>query len=342
MNKELNTLWEGHWKSSVLESVQKRYQLREIYPTLDTPSCELKYFILSHIYNLNTEELLVIEKKILTAFQKGEFSKAELYIVYYFRDFFSSMFLELLDASISKELSTHWHFATLSSNFSHFSKTHWSELKNSLKDLEGVKLVLFLRKDRSYKGRMVLIDNSGKLVLENNKSWSLPALCKGRENKDFYLPNGQTPTGLYSINSVMPKADNKKLFGSHRRLKLDFIEKEKIENIFSDILLEHPFWKSGVIANHLGRSLLRIHGTGLKNKFFFKSYYPFVTTSGCVSMRETSKINDQRLLLDKLMETMNLEVEFSNEESIKGHLCVIELNDEKRNVKLSDIVELDQ
>ncbi|OUR96628.1 hypothetical protein A9Q84_09800 [Halobacteriovorax marinus] len=341
MNRELNTLWEDHWKSSTLEAVQKRYQLKEIFPNLENPKCLLKYFILAHIYNLNTSELLKIEITLLDCFKSGEFNKNELYIVFFFKNFFSVTFLEMLDESMSPELLESWNFAEHGSNFSEFSKKHFDSLKLSLQKLSGVKLILFLRKDRSYKGRMVLIDQKGKIISDAVGPWSLPALCKGRENKAFFMPNGQTPTGLYSINSVMPKADNTELFGEYRRLKLDFKSRENIEEILSDSLLEHPFWKSAVIASDLGRSLLRIHGTGLKNKKFYKKYHPFVTTSGCVSMRETSKFNDQRLLLNQLMKSMQLEETFLNEEEINGHLCIIELNDEKREVQLADIENLD-
>ncbi|PIK16342.1 hypothetical protein [Halobacteriovorax sp. JY17] len=339
---ELNEMWEDNWKTGVIESSRRRYLLKELFPKISTNTDLLKYFILAHIYNLSTSELLYSEKNLLTAFQQGEFKEKELYLVCYFKEFFSDKFLELLDASINSELSNKWKFAELSKNFSSFSKNHWGELKKCLSHFQGVKAILLVRRDRKFKGRLVLLNDSGELVCENKKIWSVEALAKGRVNKKFFLPNGDTPTGFYSIDSVMPEADQQKLFGKHRRLKIDFVERKEIEENFSEILLEHSWWRSGVIASELSRSLLRIHGTGLKNRKIYSKYYPFVTTSGCISMREDRSIEGQRILLDKLMESLKLSPSIDNEVEIHGHLCVIELDDKSSKVTLKDIVELDQ
>lgn len=338
--KELNEMWEDHWRTGVIESSKMRYVLKEVYPKLSNNSEVLKYFILAHIYNLSTSELLSLEVKILNAFQKREFSYKELYLIYFFQSFFSEKFLELLDASIDKDLSDKWNFAKLSSNFSSFSKNHWSELKNELSTFKGVRAVLFVRRERKFKGRLVLINSDGELVREGSQFWSIEALAKGRVNKKFFLPNGDTPSGLYKIDSVMPKADQQKLFGKHRRLKLEFVEREVIENNLSQLLIDHPWWKPAIIASELSRSLLRIHGTGLKNRKVFSSYYPLVTTSGCISMREDKHVQGQRILLDKLMEYLKLSPEYSNEEGIHGHLCVIELDDKRSNVTVEDILSI--
>lgn len=338
--KELNKMWEDHWRTGVIESSKCRYLLKEIFPKISTNDELLKYFILAHIYNLSTAELLDSEVKLLKYFQEEEIKKSDIYLIYYFRDFFSERFIELLKSSIGSELLDTWDFAEQGQEFSVFSKNLWQELKSSLIKLKGVRAVLFVRRDRRFKGRMCLIDDSGELVKENNSVWSVEALAKGRVNKKFYLPNGDTPTGFYSIDSVMPKADQQKLFGKHRRLKIDFIEREEIQRNFNDSLLEHQWWKNAVIASELSRSLLRIHGTGLKNRKFYTKYYPFVTSSGCISLREDKHQEGQRLLLDKFMECLELAPTIENEVEIHGHLCVIEIDDRKSQVSLEDILAL--
>ena len=255
-----------------------------------------------------------------------------------FREFFSDAFQNLFDASISSSLKEKWKFAALSENNSYFSKNHWKELKVTLKSYSGVRAVLFVRQDRQFKGRLVLLDEKGQLIYENSKLWSIEALAKGRANKKFFLPNGDTPTGFYKIDSVMPKADQQKLFGKHRRIKIDFVARAEIEEKFPEILIEHSWWKRGVIACELSRSLLRIHGTGLKNRKFYSKYHPFVTTSGCISMREDGAFEGQRALLDKLMEYLEIDCETE----IHGHLCVIELDDKSSKVTDDDLLELDQ
>ena len=335
-NKDLDRLWNNNWKSSTIESVKIRYTLRELEEDFSAPMDKLKFVILCNLYNVNSKYINKFETDILSYFRTNEFSKTELYLIYYFQSAFSEAFLSILNASINFELSNDWSFAALSTNFSNFSKNHLESLKKFLSLRDGVKLLLFLRKDRKFKGRLVLLNEQGLI----EESWSLQALGKGRVNKPFYVSNGQTPCGIYEINSVMPKADQQTLFGKHRRLKIDFVSRSNIEEGFDETLKEHFFWKEGVIAGELGRSLLRIHGTGLKNKNFLKSYYPFITTSGCVSLLETKSTHGQRELLDKLMEKLNLEPIFENENMIHGTLSVIELNDKKSHIELQEILEL--
>ncbi|GEM_PF-4063800 len=339
--KELNKMWEDNWRTGVIESSKCRYLLKEIYPKISTSEELLKYFILAHIYNLATSELLDSEVKILKAFQEGELDECQLYLVFYFKEFFSDKFIELLNSSMDEGLKSKWGFAESAQAFTNFSKAHWKSLKGNLVNFKGVKAILFVRRDRHYKGRVCLVDDQGNLVKDNNSVWSVEALAKGRVNKKFFLPNGDTPTGFYSIDSVMPNADQQKLFGKHRRLKIDFVAKEEIITSFDDILIDHQWWMNGVIASELSRSLLRIHGTGLKNRKFYTKYYPFVTTSGCISLREDKHQEGQRILLDKLMEYLELAPTIENEVEIHGHLCVIEIDDKKANVSLEDILELD-
>ncbi|WP_372652731.1 hypothetical protein [Halobacteriovorax sp.] len=339
--KELNKMWEDNWRTGVIESSKRRYLLKEIYPKISSNEDLLKYFILAHIYNLSTSELLDSEVKLLKSFQDDDFDESELYLIFYFKEFFSDKFIELLKSSAGDKLIDRWKFAELGQDFTSFNKNHWKTLKKNLLNFKGVKAVLFVRKDRQYKGRLCLLSDEGNLVTENNLVWSVEALAKGRVNKKFYLPNGDTPTGFYSIDSVMPKADQQNLFGKHRRLKIDFVSKEEILNSFDQTLIEHHWWKNGVIAYELSRSLLRIHGTGMKNRKFYTKYYPFVTTSGCISMREDKNQEGQRILLDKLMECLELAPSIENELEIHGHLCVIEIDDRRGNVSLNDILELD-
>jgi hypothetical protein len=332
-NEDLLKIWEDHWKLSVVEKVKVRYSLLEIEPNLSISSDKLKFLILSSIYNFAVKRRTRYEEDIIMAIRSKELNESDLYTIHYYQDSFSEAFITTLLASINHELYKEWNFAALSTNFSNFSKNHWNHLRDFLKKREGVKLVLFLRRDRRFKGRLCLINSNGEIIKEK----SLQALCKGRENKPFLVSNGQTPCGVYEINSVMPKADQQELFGEFRRLKLEFLDRKTIEDDFSEVLLEHHFWKEGVMAKAIGRSLLRIHGTGLVNRNIFKKYHPFVTTSGCVSMCETKSVKGQRMLLDTLMDDLGLEKSFVNEEKIFGTLAVVELNEEKSHVSLNDL-----
>jgi hypothetical protein len=134
----------------------------------------------------------------------------------------------------------------------------------------------------------------------------------------------------------MPKADKNIEFGEFRRLILNFFEASSDEVKIKDLLpsSHHQlnWWKPSVVARELGRSLLRIHGTGRSNHNFLTSYYPFVPTSGCLATNESSclglkKAQDQRLLLDCLMKALDIPVIVENESKIHGLLYVVEFDD---------------
>ena len=71
------------------------------------------------------------------------------------------------------------------------------------------------------------------------------------------------------------------------------------------------------------------------------TFYPHYATSGCVSTRELKyddiEYKDQRVILDKMMEAMQMSPVFANETSLKGVLYVIEIDDKKKNVIADDL-----
>jgi hypothetical protein len=134
----------------------------------------------------------------------------------------------------------------------------------------------------------------------------------------------------------MPTADQNLIFGDFKRLIVNFIDRGPGEiGILNLLPATHhrlSWWKPSVVARELGRGLLRIHGTGRKNLNPFSSYYPMYPTSGCLATNESSflglkKAQDQRLLLDALMNSLNIPANLENESKIHGLLYVVELDD---------------
>ncbi len=105
------------------------------------------------------------------------------------------------------------------------------------------------------------------------------------------------------------------------------------------------WWKEASLARDLGRAHLRIHGTGNRNEDRASTFYPHYPTSGCISTREMKydgiDYNDQRLVLDKMMDSMQLAPIYSNEVNLKGILYVIELDDQKKKVTPADLKSFD-
>lgn len=212
---------------------------------------------------------------------------------------------------------------------------------------DRLRLFLICRNDRIYPCIFVARDQSGNLLLKNNKIWSQPALAFSRHNKFFDEFNGNTPSGVYTIDGVMPYADRPVAFGQYRRLILNFIPESAGEELTLGLLPNSSesanWWHEAVIARDMGRNSFRIHGTGTEAPVG-EPYYPFFGTSGCIAKRENTydgiAYRDQRLLLDELMLALGLKPTFENEVNIKAYLYVININNEQKAVGFDDLVKL--
>ena len=194
-----------------------------------------------------------------------------------------------------------------------------------LLDFNSNQLMLFaiLPTNRRSLGTLLIKKSSGEFLKDDcGNIWSLRILaCSGR-GLPFHHSNGQTPMGVYSIDGVMPTADKNYEFGKFRRLIVNFTN---VDKLIPPSHFDKSWWKQGKVAEVMGRSLLRIHGTGRVNNNPFLSFYPFVPTSGCIATNEKS--NDQQNLLDALMKSQGLESIYENEAKINAKLLVFEFND---------------
>ena len=208
-----------------------------------------------------------------------------------------------------------------------------------LLDFKNQKLSVFaiLRADRSKPGVLLVRSANGEfLKKENLDIWSIPILGLSGRGLPFNHSNGCTPTGVFTLDSVMPLADKKMIFGEFRRLIVNFIKMSpdelELKKLIPSTHYKLNWWKPSAVGRDLGRSLLRIHGTGRKNLNPMTSHFPFVPTSGCLATNESSffglkKVQDQRLLLDALMRASDIPVSEENESKIHGLLYVVELDD---------------
>lgn len=211
----------------------------------------------------------------------------------------------------------------------------------------GVGLYMFCREDRRYPCLFVMRDADGRLVQQRGKPWSQASLGYSRHQKKFNEVNGNTPSGVFHINGVMPYADQQQAYGQFRRLILDFLPQSPSEKNIRDVLPTSSYkanwWQEAVIARNMGRALFRIHGTGNPAPVD-QPYYPFFATSGCVAQKEGVyngvRYRDQRLLLDQLMLALDLQPVYANEIQIQGLLFVININDAQKAVQLEDLQAL--
>lgn len=225
-------------------------------------------------------------------------------------------------------------------------RTPVSESYKNGKYLNKPQLFMFCRHNRRYHCLMIMKDSNGELVRNTDgEIWSQHKLGLARRSVPYNERNGYTPSGVYTIDSVMPYADQQKTYGEFRRLIMNFIDPSEDESILKEFLPysahDKNWWKEGVVARDIGRNLLRIHGTGRKNWNPFSRHYPFVKTSGCIMSREGEygdyRFIDQRRLLDQMMRASDLFPIYDNETEIEGLLYLIEVSDENEHIYLPEI-----
>ena len=212
--------------------------------------------------------------------------------------------------------------------------------------VKSVKVFMFCRENRLYPCLMVMRNVHGEVVRNQDGSiWTQQSLASSSRGLPSYTRNGNTPTGILTIDSVMPTADQQISFGQYRRMILNFIPQSEDETLLKSLLPtsshNEEWWKSSVTARDIGRNLFRIHGTGKINTDPTVPYYPFMRTSGCIAQKENSydghTFKDQRELLDAVMVAMDMEPSFDNEIRVKGILYFAEIDDKNSPVAPEDL-----
>lgn len=214
--------------------------------------------------------------------------------------------------------------------------------------IKSVKVFMFCRNNRLYPCLAVMKDINGKEVRNADGSiWTHPLLASAKTGLPSYQRNGNTPAGIFTIDSVMPVADQQLSYGKFRRMMLNFVPKSDNEVLLKSLIPKsswnHDWWSASPVARDIGRNLFRIHGTGKMNTEPNSPYFPFVRTSGCIANKENTydgvTFANQRLLLDKIMTAMELQPTYANEPKIKGFLYIVELEDKSEPVSKKDLEE---
>ena len=202
--------------------------------------------------------------------------------------------------------------------------------------VKSVKIFMFCRSNRLYPCLMTMRNAHGDVVRnEDGTIWTHKALASSKQGLPSYTRNGNTPAGIFTIDSVMPVADQQISYGKNRRMILNFVPKSRNEVLLRSLLpatsQDEEWWRPTIAARDVGRNLFRIHGTLKINNDSSVPYYPFMRTSGCIAQRENTydgvTFNDQRELLDSIMKALDLEPVYENEPKVKGLLYLVEIDD---------------
>ena len=212
--------------------------------------------------------------------------------------------------------------------------------------VKSVKIFMFCRENRLHPCLMVMRNIHGEIVRNTDGSiWTHKSLASSSKGLPSYTRNGNTPAGIFTIDSVMPVADQQMSFGKFRRMMLNFVPKSKDEVLFKSLLPasshNSDWWMTSIVARDAGRNLFRIHGTGKINTDPTTPYFPFMRTSGCIAQREntygTVTFKDQRALLDDIMKAMDMTPNYANEVNVKGILYIVEIDDQSGAVSPADL-----
>lgn len=228
-----------------------------------------------------------------------------------------------------------------------FYRTPSAEAYNDGEYKETVRLFMFCRAKRIYPCMMVMKNKHGQPVLKEDGEtlWHQPSLGMSKFRIHSSQRNGNTPSGVLTMDSVMPFADKQVSFGKYRRVILNFVPHSENEEFHKMFLPESAhsasWWKEAVVARDAGRGLLRIHGTGRIKTTPRDPHHPLRPTLGCVMQREGHvsgvTYKDQRHLLDQSMMSLDLEPIYDNETRIKGVMYLIELDAQRRAVSYNDV-----
>lgn len=309
MGARLKKFFEAAWCPGAISRFRLLNYFKEATSCNVLPLELIQVHILKRAYGLRAEKAK-LEEELLGK----DLSFKERFYITYFSPFFSKKIVDQFLIDYKSRPLSH------------------NDLMNLLDfDIPGqVMIYVICSEDRSKPAKMVIKNRRGQFLDKN-----FECLVHGRANKPYCLPNGSTPAGVFKVNGVMPFADNQKLFGKYRRLVVDFIGDEKLQLYLPENVKNGTWFLPAQIAKRLGRKHLRIHGTGLRNRKFWKPFYPHVTTSGCISMREGKTLDDQQELLSSLLEAQQLEETFENQTKISAVLYILEIEEsEFHSVKI--------
>lgn len=193
-------------------------------------------------------------------------------------------------------------------------------------------------KDRNKVGKVFIQSDNGLLVKENGKVVLIDQLARSATNLPMYITNGNTPVGLFKIDSLAKSENvfigptlafvtflpfeceassffNRPTTEFTLEKYLDFFPKK----LRTNTLLQQTFW-----AGKAGRSEIHFHGTTIdQNLYIGKEFYPQTPSMGCLCTNEIWD-NDGILMESGQQKLVNTWLKTPNE---KGYAYVLELQE---------------
>ncbi len=180
-----------------------------------------------------------------------------------------------------------------------------SDLERIIRFNKGKKskfLYSIQHQDRNKVGKVFIQSESGLLAKENGKAVLIDQLARSATNLPMYITNGNTPVGLFRIDSLHKSENNfigpTLAFVTFLPFECDAatfynattteFTLEKYLSFFpaalqKNTLLQQTFW-----AGKAGRTEIHFHGTTIDQSLYIgKEFYPQTPSMGCLCVNET-------------------------------------------------------
>jgi len=241
---------------------------------------------------------------------------------------------------------------------------HAADIKNatpSIADLfrfnTGRKIIYsFQRWNRDYPGLAIVQTADGGFVRHpDGRLMVFQQLARSGSDLPYFITNGSTPQGVYSIRGVGVSHNN--LIGPTPNIQMLLPFEGKWENYFqldstakwdssqSTLAAYGSLWPASwrkyrpaleaYYAGKLGRTEIIAHGTTIDPEYFQdKPFYPLTPTLGCLCAREQWNITTGRPTLSEQLGLVNA---FLSTRGSKGFLFVINLDDQQKPVTREEL-----
>jgi hypothetical protein len=209
----------------------------------------------------------------------------------------------------------------------------------SYQQTHGQKVIYsFQNSNRDLPGFAVIQHADGSFARDGNgKVIRIPQLARAASNLPYFLTNGNTPQGIYSIQGIAKSNNN--FIGPTPNLQLTLPHEYYWKDFFHEpidttdlldaykSLLPRSWENFGPMlesfrAGKIGRTEIIAHGTTIDPKYFTgKSFFPVSPTLGCLCAKEIWDPSSGRLVDSDQLKLVNA---FLQTPGSKGYFMVIE------------------
>jgi len=210
----------------------------------------------------------------------------------------------------------------------------------------------FQRWNRDYAGLAIVQNADGSFVRDGDGRLQVfEQLARSGPGLPYFLTNGNTPQGIYSIQGTDVSRTN--FIGPTPNLQLLLPGEGKWGDYFQDpdsaagdslgcyLALLPPGWRGYApmmeawAAGAIGRTEIIAHGTTIDPEYFRgRPFYPLTPTMGCLCAKELWNPTTGHLLVS---EQNNLVNAFLSTPGRKGFLIVVNIDDQRRAVSREEV-----